>query len=149
MGASKDPIKRARQLANLHPMKKGQRPPNAGRPRSAVRRIMDEMTANGFTPPSKNDIRDGLMLCAFATEEQIKSLVMDKNRPMALRVIAKHVLSEEGYGAIEKILDRTIGKIIDITTNGKDMKPEPLIVEVIDKADQVDNPEDQEQEEEE
>ena len=56
---------------------------------------------------------------------------------MMMRVIARHILSDGGFDAIEKLLDRTVGKMLDITTNGESVKPEPLIVEVIDRTEQV------------
>lgn len=137
MALSKDPELRKRQLANLRPIKKG----TSGNPKGAQRRslsvIISEMTAAGIPIPKKTEIRDSLILCAFGTEAQIKAIIADKEQPMALRIIARNVLSDKGFEAIERIFDRTIGKMLDVTTNDKDIKPDPLIVQVIDDATQV------------
>lgn len=141
MPVSKDPVKRARQLANLKSAKKGEVRNPKGRPKNTLRAVIDEMTHSGYAIPSKEEIREGLIVCAFGQEEQIKALVTDKTKPMALRVIARQVLGGEGFAAVEKILDRVVGRMLDITSNDKDIvKSEPILVEIIDKAEQVDKP---------
>lgn len=138
---SKDPEKRARQLANLKKgmAQKGHSLNPKGRPRNTLRAIVDEMVANGYAIPTKDEIREGLIVCAFGTEEQIKALVKDASKPMALRVIAKNVLGDGGFDAIEKILDRVVGRMLDITSNDKEIaKPDPIVIEVIDSSSQVD-----------
>lgn len=137
---SKDPKKRATQLSNLRPRKKGSpKVPGSGKKKSIITSTIEEMEGLGFSMPSKEEMRKCLLICACLDESQIKSLITDKTKPMMLRVIAKQVLSDDGFYAIEHILDRTVGKMLDITSNDKAItKPEPIVVEIIDKAEQVD-----------
>jgi len=139
---SKDPEKRARQIANLKMARKGDVFNPKGRPKNTLRVIIDEMTQNGYAIPTKDEIRESLIVCAFGTEDQIKSLVTDKTKPMALRVIARQVIGDGGFDAIEKILDRVVGRMLDITSNDKEItKPDPIVIEVIDSSSQVDKEE--------
>lgn len=141
MAMSDDPVKRNRQLSGLKKgmIKKGEVRNPKGRPKNTMRAVIDEMVRNGYAIPTKTEIREGLIVCAFGTEEQIKGLITDKTKPMALRVIARQVISEGGFSAIEKILDRVVGRMLDITSNDKQIvKKDPIVIEVIDKAEQVD-----------
>ena len=52
---------------------------------------------------------------------------------MMTRIIAKGVLDKKGLDVLERIINRAYGKEqrIDITTNGKDLKPEPLTIHFV------------------
>ena len=52
---------------------------------------------------------------------------------MMTRIIARGVLSKKGLDVIDRIVNRAYGQQqhIDITTNGKDMKPEPLTIRFV------------------
>ena len=138
MALSRDPVKRARQLANLNPMKKGDKGRNpAGRPKGTLRQIVEELTDTGIDLPARTDLRNAIICCMMGNQQQLTSIATDVTKPMMMRVIARHILSDGGFDAIEKLLDRTVGKMLDITTNGESVKPEPLIVEVIDRTEQI------------
>ena len=62
---------------------------------------------------------------------------------MQLRIIAKGVLDKKGLDVVEKIVNRAYGTTqkIDLTTGGEKLSREPLKIEIIDRAEQVDKKE--------
>lgn len=138
MGLSSIPEKRAAQLKNLKSRRKGDSAlPNAGRPRNMFSEAVAQMEKEVGQIPTRDDIIRSLFFCVSAGEDNLKKWVGDKNQPMLVRICAKEVLGGKGFEAIGKILDRVVGRTIDVTTNGKDIKQEQLIIEVIDDKSQV------------
>lgn len=134
MPTSKDPIKRARQFANLKPMKKGDVLNPNGRPRKTIKTFLDTAKKEGVVIPSASEVSELYVAIAAMTEEQLKKLLSDKEQPMMLRIVAKGILDKKGLDVLEKVIDRAYGKEqrLDITTNGKDIvKPEPLTIRFV------------------
>lgn len=132
-GLSKDPKKRAIQLSNLRPAAKGEVHNKTGRPRTTIGSMVKEFEKAGLSMPSSNEIAKIYFYIASLKEDELKQTLANKELPMMTRIIAKGVLDKKGLDVLEKIVDRAYGKEqrIDITTNGKDLKPEPLTIRFI------------------
>ena len=135
MAMSKDPAKRKKQLQNLEKgkIKKGQVNNPKGRPRSTIRTMIQEFQDAGLIVPTNEEIGKMYLYIATLNEEELGALMKDKSRPMMTRIIAKGVLGKKGLDVVDKIVNRAYGsqQHIDITTNGKDMKPEPLTIRFV------------------
>lgn len=135
MAVSKDPEKRKKQLANLEKGKarKGDVLNPKGRPRTTVRTMIADFEKAGLIVPSAHEISKIYMYIASLKEDELKKTMMDKDLPMMTRIIARGVLNKKGLDVVERIMDRAYGKEqrIDITTNGKDLKPEPLTIRFV------------------
>lgn len=135
MALSKDPIKRAKQLANLKigMAKKGDVLNPKGRPRATISTLVQQFEAEGMTMPTPAEISKMYFYIAARTEAELKALMSDKEQPMMVRIIAKGVLDKKGLDVLERIVDRAYGKEqrIDITTNGKDLHVEPLQIHFV------------------
>lgn len=146
---SKDPVKRARQLANLEKgkFKKGQvaNPLGAGaHKKSPLAAFLHECEdIRGMAMPTPAEVAKMYFFIASLTEERLKELLQDKKQPMMMRIIARGVLDKKGIDILEKIVNRAYGsqQRLDITTNGKELQREPLKIEIIDNAKQVDKKE--------
>lgn len=149
MAISKDPIKRARQLANLEKgkFKKGQvaNPLGAGAHKKSplAAFLHDCEDIRGMMMPTPAEVAKMYFFIASLTEERLKELLQDKKQPMMMRIIARGVLDKKGIDILEKIVNRAYGsqQRLDITTNGKELQREPLKIEIIDNAKQVDKKE--------
>ena len=134
-GLSKDPVKRAKQIANVtkNKIKKGEVRNPHGRPRTTIRTMITEFEKQGLIVPTPSEISKIYLYIASLKENELKELLMNADLPMMTRIIAKGVLNKKGLDVVERIMDRAYGKEqrIDITTNGKDLKPEPLVVQVV------------------
>lgn len=141
MAISKDPEKRKRQLANLKKgmAKKGDVLNPKGRPRTTIRSMIQDFEEQGMVIPSAQEISKIYVYIASQTEEELKRIMTDKELPMMTRIIARGVLNKKGLDVVERIMDRAYGKEqrIDITTNGKDLKPEPLTIRFIADKEQL------------
>lgn len=130
MAISKDPEKRKRQLANLEKgmAKKGDVLNPKGRPRKTIRTMIKDFEQAGLIVPSNDEIGKMYLYIATLNEEELKKLLNDKEQPMMTRIIAKGVLGKKGLDVIDRIVNRAYGQQqhIDITTNGKDLQPEPM-----------------------
>ena len=135
MALSKDPNKRKRQLQNLQlgMAKKGDVLNPKGRPRKTIAALMTELEASGVVAPTPDEIGKVFLYIATLKEEELKNIVSDKEMPMMMRIVGRGVLAKKGLDVVERIVDRAYGKErrIDITTNGKDLRPEPLIIRFV------------------
>ena len=139
MPLSKDPKKRRNQLAQLEKGKfpKGKSGNPNGRPRTTIHTMIKEFEDAGLVVPSNEEIGKMYLYIATLSEEELKKVLGDKNLPMMTRIIARGILSKKGLDVVDKIVDRAYGKMqhIDVTTNGKDLQPEPMkLVFVADRA---------------
>lgn len=138
-GLSKDPKKRAIQLSNLRPAAKGEVHNKTGRPRTTIGSMVKEFEKAGLSMPSSNEIAKIYFYIASLKEDELKQTLANKDLPMMTRIIAKGVLDKKGLDVLEKIVDRAYGKEqrIDITTNGKDLKPEPLTIRFVANSEEL------------
>lgn len=137
MSLSKDPVKRARQLANLEKgkWKKGQVTNPNGRPKKSP---LDDFLyeceeTRGMSMPTPAQVAKMYFFIAALPEERLKTLLQDKQQPMMVRIIARGVLDKKGIDILEKIVNRAYGsqQRLDITTNGKELQREPLTIKFV------------------
>ena len=100
--------------------------------------LAEQFEKEGMTMPSPHEIAKIYFYTAARTEGELKEMLQDKELPMMTRIIAKGVLDKRGLDVLEKIIDRAYGKEqrIDLTTNGKDLKPEPLVLKIVANKDE-------------
>ncbi|WP_176780581.1 hypothetical protein [Prevotella sp. tc2-28] len=99
-----------------------------GRPRNTIRTMIKEFEDAGLVVPSNEEMGKMYLYIATLNEEELKKLLNDKELPMMTRIIARGILSKKGLDVVDKIVNRAYGsqQHIDITTNGKDLQPEPM-----------------------
>ena len=116
MPISKDPVKRARQLANLAKgtWKKGQVTNPKGRPRKTISSLVQQFEEEGMAMPSPTEVSKLYLYIATRTEEELKAMMSDKEQPMMVRIVAKGILDKKGLDVVEKIVDRAYGKELHI-----------------------------------
>lgn len=139
MSLSKDPVKRAKQLANLEKgkFKKGQvaNPLGAGaHKKSPLADFLHECEdLRGMAMPTPAEVAKMYFFIAALPEARLKTLLQDKEQPMMVRIIARGVLDKKGIDILEKIVNRAYGsqQRLDITTNGKELQREPLMIKFV------------------
>lgn len=134
---------RERQLEALkpHQFKKGQSGNPKGRKPLSVQSICAQLKKEGYKQFSKADVQHIYLYCMTLGEERMKQLVNDKETPFIVRLCIKTLMGKKGFETAEKMLDRALGKVgdkLDITSGGEKLKQEPLMIEVIDSRQQVD-----------
>lgn len=137
MPISKDPVMRAKQIAQLRPSKKGEVRNPHGRKRNPLTQFIEEAKREGYHVATKDEIKTAISLCTSQDEEGLKKLLKDKSIPMLIRIVARKMLGDGGFEATMKLIENVYGKSLDITSNGKEIKPEPIQIEVITKSSQV------------
>lgn len=137
MSLSKDPVKRARQLANLEKgkWKKGQVTNPNGRPKKSP---LDDFLyeceeTRGMAMPTPAQVAKMYFFIAALPEDRLKELLKDKAQPMMVRIIARGILDKKGIDILEKVVNRAYGsqQRLDITTNGKELQREPLTIRFV------------------
>lgn len=144
-GKGNTPEAEARMRKNLAKgcFVKGQSGNPKGKPRLTVSNFVKEIKDKGYEVPTAEDITKSWLAISALPEKEIKEILSDAERPMQLRIIAKGVLDKKGLDVVEKIVNRAYGTTqkIDLTTGGEKLSREPLKIEIIDRADQVDKKE--------
>ena len=108
-----------------HQFKKGQSGNLKGRPPQLVAKITKELQSLGYKPATKAHIVDAYLTLIQLPYEKIVSIAERKGEAKEYAFlyakVAESLISEGGAEALEKILDRAIGKATqntDITTKG-------------------------------
>lgn len=144
-GRGNTPEAEARMRKNLAKgcFVKGQSGNPKGKPRLTVSNFVKEIKDKGYEVPTAEDITKSWLAISALPEKEIKEILSDAERPMQLRIIAKGVLDKKGLDVVEKIVNRAYGTTqkIDLTTGGEKLSREPLKIEIIDRAEQVDKKE--------
>lgn len=97
-------------LKNLKPIQPGVSGNPNGRPRSVFSALKKELEAAGLEVPKRSQFAEAISILTILTEEQLKGIVSDPDRPMALRIAAKELLGKKGFEALNTLLDRGIGR---------------------------------------
>src|SRR3990167_9477569 len=84
--------------------------PDVGRPKSALRRLLDEWTEQGRGKVSKADIDLAYLTALEMDEDEMKHVANDRTAPMLVRIACKQLLKERGFDIMERMIDRAHGK---------------------------------------
>ena len=91
-----------------------------GRPRKLITDVIAQLEEQGIKPATKTDIQDIYMRLINVDIPELEQIVKDSTQPVLVRIVGKSVLSGKGFDIIEKMLDRSIGKVpnsIDLNAN--------------------------------
>ena len=91
-----------------------------GRPRKLITDVIAQLEEQGIKPATKPDIQDIYMRLINVEISELEQIVKDSTQPVLVRIVGKSVLSGKGFDIIEKMLDRSIGKVpnsIDLNAN--------------------------------
>ena len=91
-----------------------------GRPRKLITDVIAELEKQGIKAATKPDIQDIYMRLINVEIPELEQIVKDSTQPVLVRIVGKSVLSGKGFDIIEKMLDRSIGKVpnsIDLNAN--------------------------------
>ena len=91
-----------------------------GRPRKLITDVIAQLEEQGIKPATKPDIQDIYMRLINVEIPELEQIVKDSTQPVLVRIVGKNVLSGKGFDIIEKMLDRSIGKVpnsIDLNAN--------------------------------
>ena len=91
-----------------------------GRPRKLISDVIAQLEEQGIKPATKTDIQDIYMRLMNVEIPELEQIVKDSTQPVLVRIVGKSVLSGKGFDIIEKMLDRSIGKVpnsIDLNAN--------------------------------
>ena len=124
--------------------KGGKNSAEAKKVRKAMADILNQMI-NQPLPLNQKKARDALRKMGFTAEEATNGALI--NLQLLNLALGGNIDVRVKLKAIEMIHKFVDGQKIDITTNGKDVKREPIIVEVIDSSEQVDRDTDEEKQE--
>lgn len=109
----------------------------SGRPPKTMTLFIREMEEAGYEIPSNETIIASFLYMCTLPEDRLKEILADKERPMMQRIVSKGVLDKKGLDVLERIIDRAYGRRhIDITTNGKDIKQDPVIVHLVSNSEE-------------
>lgn len=81
-----------------------------GRPRKGISLINAELEKNGYKPATRQDIETTYLSMLQLAQAELAKYAGAEKSPMLVRIIAKAILSKDGFSIIEKMLDRSIGK---------------------------------------
>ena len=115
--------------------KGGKNSAEAKKVRKAMTDILNQMI-NQPLPLNQKKARDALRRMGFAADEATNGALI--NLQLLNLALGGNIDTRVKLKAIEMIHKFIDGQKIDITTNGKDMQREPIVIEVIDSREQVD-----------
>jgi ribosome assembly protein YihI (activator of Der GTPase) len=93
--------------ATNQPQKKRSNPINA---------VVKEFTKENEIP-KVDDVRRMYLSIMTMPKKKIEELFNNEDQPVLVRVVARAILSKNGFDYIEKMLDRTFGKPTQVTEN--------------------------------
>lgn len=97
-------------LNNLTPFQPGQSGNPNGRPRNVFSSLKKQLEDAGVEVPKRSQFAEAISILVILTEDQLKAIVSDPDKPMALRIAAKELLGKKGFDALNLLLDRGIGR---------------------------------------
>jgi len=83
-----------------------------GRPPKLISHVNKELKAEGYEPAKKQDITDAIMVLMQLPMSKIIEIanVKSDEHPFFVKLVAKELIGKRGGEAMEKYLDRAIGK---------------------------------------
>jgi len=113
-----------------------QNPENAmhkGRPPKLISHVNKELKTEGYSPATKQDITDAIMVLMQLPMSKIMEIANLKSdeHPFFVKLVAKELIGKRGGEAMEKYLDRAIGKAkneVDVKGTGFDNSPSFKII---------------------
>lgn len=90
--------------------KKGQSGNPQGRPRKLVKCIRAELFKLGYQEAADADVISILRVLINLTVEDLQKLVEDDRVAFVVRIIARSLLSRDGYRTLQDIFDRAYGR---------------------------------------
>lgn len=91
--------------------KKGQSGNPNGRPRKLVSETIKRLEEDGVHAVSKKEIQEVYLRLINLTMPELTKEVNDSKQSALVRIVGKAILSKKGFDIIEKMLDRSIGKV--------------------------------------
>lgn len=128
-----------------HQFRKGQSGNPKGRPKNRVNnKVQTLVNSIGFTAKywalDKDEVNQWEQSLLTLPMEAIQGIAKtdDPQIPMYAQALARAILADYKQGkmyAVDKLRDRQYGTVTakaDITTNGKQLQPEPLTIQIVD-----------------
>lgn len=106
---------RANSLANLKGKTfrdKPERINKNGRPPKLIHHITAELKEKGYEPVTESQIIDAYTALMQLPEAEVKAMESDNSRPFFLRLVAKWLQSPKGMEMLDRIMDRSFGKVM-------------------------------------
>jgi len=102
-----------------------------GRPPKLIHHITEELKAKGYQPVTETQIVDAYQMLLQLPEIEVKAMKDDKTRPYFLRLVAGWMQSPRGMEMMDRIMDRSYGKVIMRQSIDANIKTEqPLFGEI-------------------
>lgn len=98
---------------------------NINKPRKLVHTVVAQMNENGITEVTNAQVVSAYKTLLNCTEEELKTVVQDKEQPFLLRSVAKSMLAGKGQEMIDKMIDRAHGKPANILSMNTDSTTDP------------------------
>ena len=83
-----------------------------GRPRKLLNEVCQELISMGYRPVSETQIIEAYNLLLQLPEAEIKRIQADKDKPYYLRRVAEMMKSNRFMEMMDRILDRSFGKVL-------------------------------------
>lgn len=83
-----------------------------GRPPILIHHITAELKEQGYEPVSESQIIDSYQMLLQLDESQVKAIEKDKKKPFFLRLVAKWMQSQRGMEMLDRVMDRSFGKVL-------------------------------------
>ena len=104
----------------------------SGRPPKLVHHIVAELKAEGYEPVTEGQIIDAYQALMQLPEKKVKDIQGDKNKPFFLRLVAKWLQSDRGMEMLDRVMDRSFGKVMFRQSLDVGLKAEqPLFPDVV------------------
>jgi hypothetical protein len=91
-----------------------------GRVPKLLKGMIKQLKEAGIEKATVSNVVEAYEMLLNCNEEYLKRLLTDSNTPMTARIVAKAMLSKDGYTVLEKMLDR-VDKTASNPANSKDI----------------------------
>lgn len=81
-----------------------------GRPRKLVSSVLKGMKTAGVEPVSAAQVAEVMETMLNATKNELLATAQDESQPFLIRIVAKELLSKQGWFVLSSMLDRAHGK---------------------------------------